>query len=152
MTEDTRLFTPLHVEVLTTGRNFRLTREFTYSRPGAKPIIVPVDSKTDFASIPRALTILIPKLGKHTYPAVVHDYLCRTALNWKARVTGDRIFRQAMEAIGVGFLKRWAMWLAVFMAGWVVWTFKINGRVGKQAEEDKIEAEEKAAQNQQQTN
>ncbi len=140
MTETTRLFTTLHVEVLTTGRNFRLTKEFTYSPPGDKPIIVPVDSKTDFASIPRLLTILIPKLGKHTYPAVVHDYLCRTAPNWKARATGDQVFRQAMEAIGVGCLKRWAMWLAVRLAGWFFWTFNINGRVGKQADEERKEA------------
>ena len=109
---------------------------------------MPVGSRTDFASIPRLVTVLIPKLGKHTYPAVVHDYLCRTAPDWKTRVKGDRVFRQAMKAIGVGFLKRWVMWLAVFLAGWFVWTFKINGRVGKQAEEDK--AEEKAAQNQKQ--
>jgi len=54
-----------------------------------------------------------------------------------------------MKDVGVGFLRRWAMWLAVFLAGLFVWKLKINGRVGKQADEDRIEAERKAAQAQQ---
>ena len=119
MPETTRLFTTLRVDVLTTGRNFRLTKDFCYSPPGANPIIVPAGSETDFASIPRLLTILIPKLGRHTYPAVVHDYLCRTAPNWRARASSDQVFRQALKAIGVGLLKRWGMWLVVFLTGWV---------------------------------
>ncbi|MFC1954576.1 hypothetical protein ACFLVZ_01985 [Chloroflexota bacterium] len=49
-----------------------------------------------------------------------------------------------MKDVGVGFLKRWSMWLAVRLAGWFVWTFNINGRFGKQADEDKAEVDRKA--------
>ena len=146
MTETVGSFNTLYVEVLTTGRDFRLTQDFSYSPPGVKSVVAPADSETDFASIPRLVTWLIPKLGKHTYPAVIHDRLCRTASNQKERATADWVFRKGMEDAGVGFPKRWVMWLAVRIAGWVVWTFNINGRVGKQADEDKIEAEKKAAQ------
>ena len=150
MAKATNPFNALYVEVLTTGRNFRVTKEFRYTKKGTKPVVVPVDSKTDFASIPRPLTFFIPKLGKYTYPAVVHDYLCRTAKSWKERRAADLIFRLAMKDAGVGFLRRWAMWLAVWLAGLVFWKMNINGRVGKQADEDRREAERKAAQAQQQ--
>jgi hypothetical protein len=142
MTKDPRSFDTLYVEVLATGRNFRLTKDFGYRQSGSTPIITPAEFETDFASIPRFVTIFVPKLGRYTYPAVTHDYLCRIAQTWKERSIGDRIFRKAMADAGVGFLRRGAMWLSVYLAGWFVWTLNFKGRVGKQEEEDKRKAEQ----------
>lgn len=148
MNEAVEPFTELHVQVLATGRHFRLTEDFTYFPPGGEAIVAPANFRTDFASIPRFATLVVRKLGRHTQPAVIHDYLCREANTWQENSEGDTVFREAMKAVGVVFLKRWAMYVVVWVAGviaWAIWTFKINGRVGKQAEEDKIEAEKKAA-------
>ncbi|MFC1954577.1 DUF1353 domain-containing protein [Chloroflexota bacterium] len=89
MAKDIGPFSTLYVEVLRTGRNFQLTRNLTYRQQGASPIIAPAKSRTDFASITRLVTWLIPKLGNHTYPAVIHDYLCRTAETGKQRTKAD---------------------------------------------------------------
>ena len=40
-----------------------------------KTIAVPNGFTTDFASIPRALQLFIPKMARHRAAAVVHDYL-----------------------------------------------------------------------------
>ena len=134
------LFSELHVEVLTTGRHFRLIKEFTYTPTEKDKVIVPIDFKTDFASIPWLATIFIPKLGKYTQPSVIHDYLCREADTWQDRSNGDTVFRKAMKAVGVGLIRRWAMYIAVWIAGVIAWTLakvlKIRGRVGKQWAED----------------
>jgi len=149
MTEITSPFSKLYVEVLTTGRNFLLTEEFSFTQPGHEPVVTPVGFKTDFASIPRFATFFVPKLGRYTYPAVTHDYLCRIAKTWEERAGADWMFRNAMEVMGVGFLRRWVMWFSVYTAGWFVWTFNINGRVGIQAEEDRKETEARTDKGQQ---
>lgn len=152
MSEHNKPFSTLYVEVLSTGRNFQLTEDFSYLREGEDTITAPKNFETDFASIPRYVTFVVPKLGKYTQPAVIHDYLCRTADSWNKRAEGDKVFRLAMKDAGVGRLRRRAMWLAVYLAGWFVWTFGIDGRVQKQKDQDednaRKEAEETAAQNQ----
>ncbi len=155
MNEAANPFSDLHVKVLATGRHFLLTEDFTYTPLAGDAIVARTDFKTYFASIPRFATLFVRKLGKHTQPAVIHDHLCRKAEKWQERSDGDTVFREAMKAVGVGFLKRWAMYLAVWIAGVIafgLWTVKINGRVGKQkVEDDKaVEAEEQATLNQQQ--
>ena len=37
---------------------------------------VPPRFLTDFASVPRVVTWLIPRYGRYTKAAIVHDYLC----------------------------------------------------------------------------
>ena len=147
MTEATRLFDTLYVEVLRSGRYFRLTEDFGYYQPGENPVVVLVNTETDFASIPRPINVIIPKLGKYTYPSVVHDHLCKEAETWKDRRKGDWVFRKAMKYAGVGLLRRWAMYSAVFLAGMFIWTLNINGRVGRQVEEDRRKADQAQQQN-----
>jgi hypothetical protein len=75
--------------------------------------LLPVTSPqcTDFASVPRAFVWLIPRYGLYTRAAILHDQMCRTGS--PPRHEADRIFRQAMCAEDVAFLRRWMMWAAV---------------------------------------
>ena len=74
-----------------------------------------VHEGTDFASVPRAFAWFIPRYGRYTKAAILHDYLCRVAVpaGRISRIDADGIFRQAMRELGVPFLRRWIMWAAV---------------------------------------
>jgi hypothetical protein len=76
---------------------------------------VPVHKRTDFASVPRAFVWFIPRYGRYTKAAILHDYLCSVAVpaGRIGRIDADGIFRQAMRELGVPFLRRWIMWAAV---------------------------------------
>lgn len=79
--------------------------------------IVHAGFETDFASVPRGLVWLIPKYGKFTRAAILHDFLwaqCREGrFNW---FDADGIFRRAMREDDVPFAHRWLMWGAVRLA------------------------------------
>ena len=76
---------------------------------------VPVHDRTDFASVPRVFVWFIPRYGRYTKAAILHDYLCSVAVPASriSRIDADGIFRQAMRELGVPFLRRWIMWAAV---------------------------------------
>jgi len=76
---------------------------------------VPVNERTDFASVPRVFVCFIPPYGRYTKAAILHDYLCSIAVpaGRISRIEADGIFRQAMRELGVPFLRRWIMWAAV---------------------------------------
>lgn len=84
---------------------------------------VPRTYYTDFASVPRFLTWLIPTTGKYTKAAVVHDYLCDTLkeyheseavpAHWVSSRDADGIFRRMMRELGVPKVRRWLMWAGV---------------------------------------
>lgn len=75
---------------------------------------VPAGFETDFASVPRAFTWLIPRYGRYTKAAILHDYLCRRAEHGQFRwADADGIFRRVMRELGVALLRRWLMWAAV---------------------------------------
>jgi hypothetical protein len=72
---------------------------------------VPVDFQTDFASVPGVFVWLIPRYGRYTKAAILHDFLCDTKpIN---RSDADGLFRRAMRELEVPFLRRWLMWAAV---------------------------------------
>jgi hypothetical protein len=90
--------------------------------------VVPAGQRTDFASVPRVLVWFLPRYGKYTKAAILHDYLwrelaCTGTIRW---VDADGIFRRAMRELGVAFLKRWMMWTAVRFAAFT----KKDGRAG----------------------
>jgi hypothetical protein len=69
---------------------------------------------TDFASVPRIFVWFIPRYGRYTPAAILHDHLCRTQVpDSISRLEADGIFRQAMRELGVPFVRRWIMWAAV---------------------------------------
>lgn len=94
--------------------NWELLRRLVYK--GKKDrFTVPKGMDTDFASIPRVFTWFLPRYGKYTKAAILHDYLWRrkaTAgeITW---LDADALFRRAMRELDVAYLRRWIMWSAV---------------------------------------
>ncbi len=76
---------------------------------------------TDLTSVPRLLTWLVPKSGRHLPAALIHDGLIgedppsyRTDDGSRVdRIDADVIFRNAMQDTGVGLIRRWLVWAAV---------------------------------------
>ena len=83
-------------------------------RGNTDAIVVPTGSETDFASIPEIFQWLLPRSGRYTKPAVLHDYLCRHGDDVGCPVEdADGVFRRSMAELDVPFLRRWVMWAAV---------------------------------------
>jgi hypothetical protein len=70
---------------------------------------------TDFASVPRVFVWFLPRYGRYTLAAIVHDYLWRhrAADGTMSYIDADGTFRRAMRELGVPFVQRWIMWTAV---------------------------------------
>ena len=81
-------------------------------------IKVPKGFKTDFASIPRVFYNIITPIGKHTQPAILHDYLySEGAKLGYTRKNADVIFREAMLECGVNPFTAGLMYYAVRLFG-----------------------------------
>jgi hypothetical protein len=81
---------------------------------------VPPDFETDFASVPRVFVWFLPRYGRYTKAAILHDYLCDEARAGRLkRSDADGLFRRAMMELEVAFLRRWIMWAAVRVGGGV---------------------------------
>ncbi len=92
-----------------------VTREELRYEGKEQSFTVPNGSATDFASVPRLFVWLLPRYGRYTKAAILHDHLWRDlattgAISW---VDADATFRRAMRELGVPFLRRWLMWAAV---------------------------------------
>ena len=77
--------------------------------------VVPVDYRTDFASVPRLLWWFTPRSGRWNAAAVIHDWLITDLLK-QGRITSPHVdaeFRVALRELGVGFIRRWLMWAGV---------------------------------------
>lgn len=76
--------------------------------------------ETDLASIPSLAGWLVPKDGRHTPAALVHDAMvlgpddevCYDGRQ-VSRLEADEIFRLGMQFLGVKFWRRWMIWAAV---------------------------------------
>jgi len=127
--ERNSFLTPLVVEVMPSGKQFKLHYDFTYHW-GKTKITVPAGFQTDFASIPRIFRIIIPKLGRWNKAAVVHDYLYQHPesgvkfevghIQW-SRKGVDQVFLDGMEDLGVPVWKRYVMYFGVRLGGWTAW-------------------------------
>jgi hypothetical protein len=117
---------PAVYELVRTGvGRYRLLRQFRYVEDGegGRAFTVPGDLasfETDLASIPVFATWLVPKDGRHTPAALLHDALVRDREGRRTVVgplvdghEADRIFRDAMGELQVPLLRRWMMWAAV---------------------------------------
>ena len=78
-------------------------------------ITVPVNFISDFASVPTIFRGLIPKDGKYTIPAVLHDW--NYTVHYYSRKRCDEIFFESMQVIGVSWWKRHVMFRAVRLFG-----------------------------------
>jgi hypothetical protein len=99
------------------GSRWRLEEPLSYTGRD-ELFVVPAGFTTDFASVPQSLTWLVPRYGRYTKAAILHDYLwqrCREgAFAW---ADADGVLRRAMRELDVPFLRRWLMWGAVRLAG-----------------------------------
>lgn len=77
-------------------------------------IVVPKGFKTDLASTPRLLWVLLPPFGRYSQAAVVHDYLYRIEHD---RKEADAIFYELMLRYDTYKWKARLMWLAVRLFG-----------------------------------
>lgn len=106
--------TPLTVQPIDAQR-WRLVHPLVYA--GERDVFtVPAGEVTDLASVPRALTALIPRYGAYTRAAVLHDYLCarvRMGVPVVSRCDADGLFRRVLRESDVVLPLRWAMWAAV---------------------------------------
>ncbi len=105
-----------------------VTREELRYRGNDQEFVVPSGTATDFASVPRVFVWLLPRYGRYTKAAILHDHLWRNlaadgSISW---VDADALFRRAMRDLGVPFLRRWLMWAAVRWAA----LLKPGGRSG----------------------
>jgi hypothetical protein len=99
---------------------FVLREPIRYEADG-RSFVVPMDDVSNFASVPRFLTWLIPRYGRHSMAALLHDHLQRhlrrsSEPEVEGKVTWDEadvIFREAMRGTRVPFVRRWLMWAAV---------------------------------------
>lgn len=91
------------------ANNFLRAEGFRY-----KDITVPAGGdSTDLASIPDFLTWLVPRYGRHSLPALLHDHLIGKDTVGEKRENADRLFRDSMGETQVPFIRRWVMWSAV---------------------------------------
>lgn len=75
---------------------------------------IPKGFKTDFASIPRFFYSIITPIGKHTLPAILHDYLYANGAKIDiSRKEADKIFYNAMLECSVNKCTAWIMWASV---------------------------------------
>jgi hypothetical protein len=108
---------------------FRLLRRFGYVdlKPPHHQFQVPKDLTTfhtDLTSTPAYFTWLVPSTGAHLPAALLHDGLVFDEATEEisyigppiSRLEADRIFRDAMKAIGTGPVRRWIIWSAVALA------------------------------------
>src|SRR3954463_4586398 len=77
--------------------------------------VVPAGFRTDFATVPRVVTWLIPRFGAYTLAAILHDWLCTEGIRSRGVSSreGDGIFRRVMRESGFPVLRRWLMWAGV---------------------------------------
>jgi len=101
------------------GTHFVVLTDLVYEAKSGEVFTVPAGTPTDFASIPRALTALLPKNGRYDRAAVLHDKLYQTGEVPKSRA--DDLFCEAMDSLGVGMVLRRTLWLGVRMGGGFAW-------------------------------
>jgi hypothetical protein len=77
--------------------------------------VVPGGFPTDFASVPRVVVWLVPRFGRYTLPAILHDWLVSEGLCQRlvSPRDADGIFRRSMRELGVPVVRRWLMWTGV---------------------------------------
>ncbi len=95
------------------SRRWELVESFKYE--GNTDVFeVPKGFTTDFASVPRVFTWLLPRYGRWTQAAVLHDFLWDLSRRGQfEKADADGIFNRALRELDVPFLRRWVMWSAV---------------------------------------
>jgi hypothetical protein len=85
-----------------------------------KRVDVPVGFVTDLASVPRIFWQFLPRDGKYTYPAIVHDYLYW--MQHQPRESADDILRIGMEEFNIDNVVINAVYWGVKAGGRFAWS------------------------------
>lgn len=96
------------------ARRWILMEELSY-RGNTDIFDVPVGYVTDFATVPRVFTWLLPTFGDYTAAAILHDYLL-TDLVAQEKLSSrdaDGIFRRVCAELSVPPRRYWLMWAGV---------------------------------------
>ncbi len=112
----------LIVSPLADGKTWVLIEPFAYDvgeLGSGDTIEVSKGFKTDFASIPRAFWIVLPKWGKYGNAAVIHDWIYSS--QERSREEADRILLEAMEVLSVPKWQCFSIYKAVRYFGWFAW-------------------------------
>ena len=104
------------------GKWFKTLAPFWYISKSGKKYHVPVDTNTDFASIPRFFRRVISRTGRHDRAAVLHDYLCESGI--VPRKEADKVFMEAMKHLKVNWLKRRIMYTGVRAYSIAIFNFR----------------------------
>ena len=109
------------------GRNFLLRDSLRYEIKRTKQIvIVPGGFVTDFASVPRWAQWVISILGRHSVPAIVHDFLY-----WEQKCTreqADLILADAMEEYHSNWFQMKIVYWAVRIGAGGNWSTNASDR------------------------
>lgn len=111
-------------------KGYKVHRRFEYVDKDGKSYTVPASGElhTDLASIPAFTSWLVPKDGRHTQAALVHDAMIVNRAKGEVPdyesspkgeqvkdLEADAIFRRGMKVSGVPPVRRWMIWCAVAM-------------------------------------
>ena len=111
---------PLELHVKLRSVNYKdkpceLTEDFEYLAKDGTVFRALKGYRSDFASIPRFFWRIFPPMGRYTYAAIIHDWVC----DQKIGDTGSasNLFLEMMEHLEVPKLRRLAMYRAVLWFG-----------------------------------
>ncbi len=108
---------PVRLEWANKRLRFVTLGRFEVWQKGCIIVTIPEGFETDLASIPGIVTPLIPKLGHHLQPAVVHDYMYVNKIEGINKKFADKFFYKSMLDQGVPRWRAWSMYLAVRVGG-----------------------------------
>ena len=109
-------------------RFWRLAQPLIYEigGPGSGRVIrVSKDFITDGPSIPQFLWRILPVWASYSRAGVIHDYLCYLIADntphpeAPTRADADRIFFEAMTALNIGWVQKYALYWGVCFATWL---------------------------------
>ena len=126
----------LLVSPLADGRTWVIRSDFGYdvgALGSGDTVDVPIGFRTDFASVPRLLWMVLPPWGKYGNAAVIHDYLYW--VQTRPRPAADAVFMEAMGVLDVSPWQKYPMYWAVRWFGWWRW---LRNRVRKRQGFDKV--------------
>lgn len=95
-----------------------------YTTNDGRKIVVPEGFKTNLASTPWVVWWFLPRDGDYAPAAIVHDWLYTVKEIEGKPITkseADAIMSEASEAVGVGCVRRGAIWSGLWLGGWWAW-------------------------------
>lgn len=118
MADRAQFLSPLHLQDID-GEHFQVLIPLVFRASDGTDYTVPAGAVTDFASVPQALWSLLPPFGDHSRASVLHDWLYQAGTTTRGKA--DSLFKDAMQACGVGWFTRQSLYLGVRAGGWVAW-------------------------------